>query len=160
MAQYPAPIVYEEVFNLENFNNLNSFQNLYNVAKTNVSNTFTEVTILMANVVAVGRTTLSDLNVVNTFLGYPVEYFQNLTAPIQAQFDSITTGSNVNIISTVSVAPAVTVTSSTPASVSNLGTNVNAVLQFFIPQGVQGIQGVTGPQGPQGIQGSVGPQGV
>ena len=42
MAQYPAPI-YEEVFNVENFSNLNSFQYLYNVAKVNVANTFLAV---------------------------------------------------------------------------------------------------------------------
>jgi hypothetical protein len=160
MAQYPAPRVYEDVFNLENFANLQTFQNTYNYAKLNISNTFTDVTVFMADVIAAGKTTLADLNVVNTFLGYPVSYYQNLSAPIQAQFDSIKSGDNVTIISTVSIAPAVTVDSSTPASVTNLGNNVNAVLQFFIPQGVQGIQGLQGIQGSTGATGQQGPIGL
>ena len=160
MAQYPAPRVYEDVFNLENFANLQTFQNTYNYAKLNISNTFTDVTVFMADVIAAGKTTLADLNVVNTFLGYPVSYYQNLSAPIQAQFDSIKSGNNVTIISTVSIAPAVTVDSSTPASVTNLGNNVNAVLQFFIPQGVQGIQGLQGIQGSTGATGQQGPIGL
>ena len=160
MAQYPAPRVYEDVFNLENFANLQTFQNTYNYAKLNISNTFTDVTVFMADVIAAGKTTLADLNVVNTFLGYPVSYYQNLSAPIQAQFDGIKTGDNVTIISTVSIAPAVTVDSSTPASVTNLGNNVNAVLQFFIPQGVQGIQGLQGIQGSTGATGQQGPIGL
>ena len=49
MAQYPAPI-YEEVFNVENFSNLNSFQYLYNVAKVNVANTFLAVQTFMHDV--------------------------------------------------------------------------------------------------------------
>ena len=49
MAQYPAPI-YEEVFNVKNFSNLNSFQYmLYNKAKVNVANTFLRDVFINAN---------------------------------------------------------------------------------------------------------------
>ena len=91
MAQYPAPI-YEEVFNVENFSNLNSFQYLYNVAKTNVANTFLAVQTFLHDVFIDAKLAVVDLSVVNTFLGYPIMYYNGLKAPIQQQFDSITTG--------------------------------------------------------------------
>lgn len=43
-----------------------------------------------------------------------------------------------------------------PAKVKNVGTAVNAILDFAIPRGKTGD---TGPRGPQGIQGPEGPQG-
>lgn len=45
----------------------------------------------------------------------------------------------------------------TAASVTNVGTACNPILEFQIPQG--GI-GPAGPAGPQGIQGPAGPQGI
>ena len=60
MAQYPAPI-YEEVFNVENFSNLNSFQYLYNVAKTNISNSFTATQTFLNQVFIDSLTTIVDL---------------------------------------------------------------------------------------------------
>lgn len=54
------------------------------------------------------------------------------------------------------------------ASVTNSGTNTNAILDFVIPagatgptgaQGPQGLIGATGPTGAQGIQGLIGPTG-
>ena len=154
MAQYPAPI-YEETFNIENFSNLNSFQYLYNVAKTNVANTFLAVQTFLHDVFIDAKLSVVDLNIVNSLLGYPVRYYTGLVAPIQQQFDSITTGGNVTIQSTVSVGPTITVSPNMNANVTNLGTYIDAVLQFEIPQGVQGLQG---PQGPQGLQGIEGPQ--
>lgn len=65
-----------------------------------------------------------------------------------------------------------TVSTGSPAAVSNTGSPQNAVLNFTIPsgaagatgpQGPQGVAGATGPQGPQGLlgpQGAQGPQGV
>lgn len=50
----------------------------------------------------------------------------------------------------------------TPASVTNSGTDTNAILNFVIPRGETGDTGTTGPQGPvgpQGPQGEPGPQG-
>lgn len=56
----------------------------------------------------------------------------------------------------------------TLASVTNVGTNENVVLDFTIPEGPTGPMGVTGPTGstgptgatgPQGLQGAQGPQG-
>ena len=111
MAQYPQPRVFEEVFNLEKFSNLTTFQTLYNVAKTNITNTFTAVQIFLEQVVIAATLTVGELNVINSFLGYPVAYFTGLVAPIQQQFDGITTGGNVTIQSTVSVGPTITVSS-------------------------------------------------
>ena len=71
MAQYPAPI-YEETFNIENFSNLNSFQYLYSVAKTNISNSFTAAQTFLNQVFIDGILAVRDLSVVNSFLGYPI----------------------------------------------------------------------------------------
>lgn len=55
------------------------------------------------------------------------------------------------------------------ASVQNIGTTENVVLDFIVPQGPtgptgptgpRGIQGESGPVGPQGLPGSIGPQGI
>lgn len=54
----------------------------------------------------------------------------------------------------------------TSASVTNSGTDTNAILNFVIPRGATGDtgatgpRGVTGPQGPAGPQGATGPQGA
>lgn len=57
-------------------------------------------------------------------------------------------------------------------SVTNSGTNQNAILNFVIPagatgpqgqqgqQGLPGPTGATGPTGPQGLPGATGPQGL
>ena len=47
----------------------------------------------------------------------------------------------------------------TMASVVNVGTETNAILDFVIPQGEPGPQGEQGVQGEQGIPGEQGPQG-
>ena len=60
MAQYPQPRVFEEVFNLENFSNLTTFQTLYNVAKTNITNTFTAVQIFLEQVVIAANLLLAN----------------------------------------------------------------------------------------------------
>lgn len=70
----------------------------------------------------------------------------------------------------VSIAVGVTTTTDpgTNASVTNVGTNDNVILNFNIPkgetgpigpQGIPGIEGPTGPTGPQGLQGLQGIQG-
>ena len=46
-----------------------------------------------------------------------------------------------------------------PATVTNTGTSVNAVLNFGIPQGPQGPQGEKGDTGPRGLQGEKGDTG-
>ena len=137
MAQYPAPI-YESVFNIENFSNLNSFQYLYNIAKTNVANTFLAVQTFLHDVFIDAKLSVVDLNIVNSLLGYPVRYYTGLVAPIQQQFDSITTGDNVTVQSTVSVGLTITVSSDMNANVTNLGNYIDAVLVFEIPMGKPG----------------------
>lgn len=73
---------------------------------------------------------------------------------------------------TITVGQTTTGNPGTNASVTNVGTNENAILNFTIPEGMtgptgpQGIQGLrgetgpTGPIGPQGPQGETGPQGI
>lgn len=60
---------------------------------------------------------------------------------------------------TISIGSVTTGEPGTQASVSNSGTNTNAVLNFVIPRGNTGATGATGPQGPAGPQGETGPQG-
>ncbi len=60
---------------------------------------------------------------------------------------------------TISIGTVTTGEPGTPASVTNSGTNTNAVLNFVIPRGNTGAQGPAGPQGEIGPQGPVGPQG-
>lgn len=63
---------------------------------------------------------------------------------------------------TITIGTTTTGDPGTNASVTNVGTNENAILNFTIPAGAtgaQGIQGPTGPTGPQGIQGAAGVQG-
>ncbi len=45
------------------------------------------------------------------------------------------------------------------ASVKNVGTNENSILEFTIPSGLNGATGPMGPQGIQGPSGSIGPTG-
>ena len=66
---------------------------------------------------------------------------------------------------TITVGRTTTTEPGTNASVTNVGTPSNAILDFNIPAGAtgpigpQGIQGPAGPTGPQGIQGPIGPTG-
>jgi len=166
MATYPLPRVLENIFNIENFLNT-PYNNISFYAQLTISNTFLSINTFLSNVyikatLFVTNLNVSNLNVTNTFLGYNISTFEGIIAPIQAQFDSITTASNVTINSTVSVAETITVSAGIPASVENIGTNINANLKFSIPQGPQGLQGATGATGatgPQGIQGATGATG-
>ena len=49
---------------------------------------------------------------------------------------------------TITVGTTTTGDPGTNASVVNVGTNQNAVLNFTIPRGATGVTGPTGPQGP------------
>jgi hypothetical protein len=60
---------------------------------------------------------------------------------------------------TISVNNTIQVPYGQPADVENIGTDTEAILNFYIPQGEQGIQGIQGIQGEQGIQGIQGIQG-
>jgi len=60
---------------------------------------------------------------------------------------------------TIDVGTTTTGEAGTPASVINSGTSENVILDFVIPQGIQGEVGPQGPQGIQGIAGPAGPQG-
>lgn len=58
---------------------------------------------------------------------------------------------------TITVGTTTTGDPGTNASVVNVGTNQNAVLNFTIPRGTTGITGPIGPQGLTGPQGPAGP---
>ena len=63
---------------------------------------------------------------------------------------------------TVEVTDTITGDFGTPASVKNIGDNVNAIFQFTLPRGLKGDKGdpgEPGPKGEQGIQGIQGEQG-
>lgn len=60
---------------------------------------------------------------------------------------------------TISVGITTTSDPDVNASVTNVGTNENVILNFNIPRGATGIQGPTGERGPQGLQGQTGPAG-
>ena len=60
---------------------------------------------------------------------------------------------------TITVGNTTTGDPGTIASVTNVGTNENAILNFTIPAGVQGTTGPEGPTGPTGPRGLTGPQG-
>jgi hypothetical protein len=60
---------------------------------------------------------------------------------------------------TIEVGTVTTVPNGDPATVTNVGTNTDAIFDFEIPEGPQGIQGDPGPQGPQGDPGPPGPPG-
>lgn len=60
---------------------------------------------------------------------------------------------------TITVGRTTTTEPGTNASVTNVGTPSNAILDFNIPAGATGPQGPRGIQGPQGIQGVEGPKG-
>ena len=143
MATYPLPRVLEDIFNIENFLNTPYNTSYAQYAQITLSNTFQSINTFLSNVyikatLYATNLNVSHINVTNSILGYNVSTFAGIKAPIQAQFDSITTGGNVTVQSTVSVAETLTVTAGTPASVENIGTNINANLKFSIPQGKAG----------------------
>ena len=56
-----------------------------------------------------------------------------------------------------------TVSPLSEATVENVGTDEDVILNFKIPRGKEGIEGRTGPKGdigPQGLKGDIGPQGL
>ena len=64
---------------------------------------------------------------------------------------------------TITVGTTTTGDPGTSASVTNVGTNQNVVLDFVMPAGPTGPTGATGPQGvtgPTGPTGATGPQGI
>ena len=60
---------------------------------------------------------------------------------------------------TIDVGTTTTTDPGTNASVTNVGTNENVILDFTIPRGATGATGPTGPQGLQGVTGATGPTG-
>ena len=112
---------YQEVFNPDNFNNINFFD-ISDIVFKSVGNIFTSVNTFMKDVLINGTLYVNDIQILNTFLGYNIAYFQQLKAPIQQQFDSITTGDNVIINSTVSVGSTISVDYDQPSKVINVGT--------------------------------------
>ena len=60
---------------------------------------------------------------------------------------------------TITVGTVTTLPAGSQATVTNIGTTENAILNFAIPQGAQGVPGATGEQGPIGPQGPTGAAG-
>ena len=158
MALYRAPRVYEQVFNLENFLDVSALQSLIGYAKLAASNVFERSATFLSEVIVTARMSVTDLNVINTFLGYEINIFGGIKAPLQAQLDGIIAGGNYT--STISIADTVTLPAGEPAAVENLGTSTNAYLKFSIPQGIQGDAGETGSKGDVGATGSTGAAGA
>ena len=185
MALYRAPRVFEQVFNLENFIDVSVLQSFIGFAQLSASNVFQRVTTFASDVIIATRLTVTDLNVLNTFLGYDTNIFSGIKAPLQAQIDSVIAGGIIQ--STVSVADTKTLDAGSAASVKNIGTSISANLEFSIPRGpigptgdvggtgsigptgctgaigpigIQGYQGLTGPIGPTGPTGQIGPIGI
>ena len=107
--------------------------------------------VFLSEVIVAAKLSITDLNVINTFLGYEVNIFGGLKAPIQAQLDGIIAGGTYT--STISISDTVTL----PAGdVENLGTSTFVYLKFSIPQGIQGDVGGTGAKGDEGVTGPTG----
>ena len=79
MASYPSPI-YQTVFNPDNFNQI---YELTNFVSTNVANIFTSINTFMNDVYVSGTIYTNDIQIVNTFLGDSISYFQGIKAQIQ-----------------------------------------------------------------------------
>ena len=61
---------------------------------------------------------------------------------------------------TIEIGTVTTGAPGTPASVTNTGTDTDAIFNFVIPQGPAGATGATGPQGPAGPTGATGATGA
>ena len=158
MALYRAPRVFETTFNLENFLDVSQLQTLIGYAKLSASNVFERSATFLQEVIVTARLSVTDLNVINTFLGYEINIFSGIKSPLQAQLDGIIAGGTYT--STISIADTVTLPAGESATVDNLGTSTNAYLKFSIPQGIQGDVGGTGAKGDMGSTGPTGPQGA
>ena len=161
MALYLAPRVFEQVFNLENFVDVSVLQSFIGFAQLSAINVFQRTTTFLSDVFIATRLTVTDLNVLNTFLGYNTNIFNGIKAPIQAQIDSVIAGGIIQ--STVSVADTKTLAAGEAAKVTNLGTSISANLEFSIPRGPVGATGeigATGFVGPTGATGAIGPIGI
>ena len=76
MALYRAPRVFETTFNLENFLDVSQLQTLIGYAKLSASNVFERSATFLQEVIVTARLSVTDLNVINTFLGYEINIFQ------------------------------------------------------------------------------------
>ena len=102
MALYRAPRVFEQVFNLENYLDVNALQTFIGYAKLSASNVFERSATFLSEVIVTARMSVTDLNVINTFLGYEVNIFSGIKAPLQSQIDGIIAGGTYT--STISIA--------------------------------------------------------
>jgi hypothetical protein len=79
------------------------------------------------------------------FNGYQASFLEGATSNLQQQINSLTAGSPVNGKSaTISIGTTTTLSSGSNASVTNSGTNLDAVFNFGIPRGLQGNPGNDG----------------
>ena len=157
MALYRAPRVFEQIFNLENFLDVSALQTFIGYAKLSASNVFERSATFLSEVIVTARMSVTDLNVINTFLGYEINIFSGIKAPLQSQIDGIIAGGTYT--STISIADTITLPAGEAANVENMGTSTNVYLKFSIPQGIQGDAGNTGSKGDAGATGPTGQQG-
>ena len=82
----------------------------------------------------------------------------NIKGPQGIQGDQGPQG-NPGVAATISIGTVTTGSAGSNATVTNSGTSSAAILDFSIPQGIQGIQGPQGDPGPKGDTGPQGPAG-
>ena len=84
--------------------------------------------------------------------------------PLKLYIDGFVSSNGVNkdnvYVVTVSVGDVITLEPGENATVENVGTKKDMVLNFGIPRGPQGIKGEKGDKGDTGAQGPQGPQGI
>jgi len=80
-----------------------------------------------------------------TFNGYQASYLEGATSNLQQQINTLKSGSSINGQSaTISIGTTTTLSAGSNASVTNTGTNLDAVFNFGIPRGIQGNPGNPG----------------
>ena len=97
----------------------------------------------------------------STFQNSNAHYFSGISSKIQQQLNALTAGiSPVNgqSAATVSVGSTTTLSAGYSAYVTNTGTNLDAMFNFFIPKGDKGDTGPVGNTGAIGFTGATGAQ--
>jgi hypothetical protein len=127
---------------LNNLSTLISNNANLNYAFTNTNNDFTSSLNKFVSIECSNN--IQTLTINNT----PANYYEGLTQNIQQKLNSLTAGSPVNGVSaTISVGTTTTLSPGSNASVTNSGTNLDAVFNFGIPRGLQGNPGNPGNNG-------------
>jgi hypothetical protein len=86
-----------------------------------------------------------------------IDDIDTLTTSLQTQIDNIVASESVE---TISIGSVTTSEPSTDATIINVGTSTDIILNFSIPRGNQGLQGDQGGQGSTGSKGERGSRGA